>query len=290
MLVKKAEPKPEPEAPVESAFEKRATPSETPQAPSGPAAPEAPEYATVLTPVKAETPASVEPSQETSPGSRCPTAAPASAPREDKPARYIQLPPARPASPAPSDRPVLRPRFEPDASLRAPPRGRCPTHRPASGQSPSHVQRSGMPQKEKAVLQMATNTGRGEVRHEPIAPTTPGRRPIFHPPSPRCEPTRASAASRLRMLPLRLRAPRNPPATSSCPRPRPAPAVGLAVRQSSQRPWWSWWQSGSQWSRQSPQWSRWSSRRPWWSSRHGFPPRWSWPRPLHSRHGPHRSQ
>jgi translation initiation factor IF-2 len=38
-----------------------------------------------------------------------------------------------------------------------------------------------MPQKEKAVLQMATNTGRGEVRHEPSAPTSPARRPYIPP-------------------------------------------------------------------------------------------------------------
>ena len=182
MLVKKAEPKPEPEAPVESAFEKRATPSETPQAPSGPAAPEAPEYATVLTPVKAETPASVEPSQETFSRLKVSTAAPASAPREDKPARYIQLPPARPASPAPQrPAPSSGPGSNPmPASGPRPEAGARPiVQRP--GQSPSHVQRSGMPQKEKAVLQMATNTGRGEVRHEPIAPTTPGRRPYIPP-------------------------------------------------------------------------------------------------------------
>ncbi len=182
MLVKKAEPKPEPEAPVEPAAEKRATPSETPQAPSGSAVPEAPsaEHVAVLAPVKGESPVSAEPPQETFSRLKVSAAAPASAPRDDKPARYIQLPPTRTASPAPQrPAPSSGPGSNPTpASGPRPEAGARPiVQRP--GQSPSHVQRSGMPQKEKAVLQMATNTGRGEVRHEPVAPTTPGRRPYI---------------------------------------------------------------------------------------------------------------
>jgi translation initiation factor IF-2 len=53
--------------------------------------------------------------------------------------------------------------------------------RPGQATMPTNVQRSGMPQKEKAVLQMATNTGRGEVRHEPVPPSTPARRPYIPP-------------------------------------------------------------------------------------------------------------
>ncbi|MDR3682738.1 MAG: translation initiation factor IF-2 [Geothrix sp.] len=180
MLVKKAEPRPEPEATVEPVSEKGATP-EAAAAPAEPAAPVA-APAAVPMPLKAELPAAPEPPQETFSRLKVSTAAPTPAPREDKPARYIQLPPPRPSGPAPQ-RPAPSPSA---ASNPAPASGPRPeagarpiVQRP--GQAPSQVQRSGMPQKEKAVLQMATNTGRGEVRHEPIPPVTPGRRPYIPP-------------------------------------------------------------------------------------------------------------
>jgi len=171
VLVKKAEPKPE--APVETAPEVKAAPQAA--EPAGALAPVA------EAPAQSAVPATVEP-QETFSRLKVSTAAPASAPREDKPARYIQLPPARPTGPG-----VQRP-AQPANPAGAPSSAGGP--RPEAGarpivqrpgQSPSNVQRSGMPQKEKAVLQMATNTGRGEVRHEPVPPTTPGRRPYIPP-------------------------------------------------------------------------------------------------------------
>jgi translation initiation factor IF-2 len=104
------------------------------------------------------------------------SAEPAPAPRDEKPARYIQLPPPRPAS-----TPVARPPTPPPVGGPRPEAGARPiVQRPEQTQAPSQVQRSGMPQKEKAVLPMATNTGRGEVRHEAPAPT-PSRRPYIPP-------------------------------------------------------------------------------------------------------------
>ena len=82
------------------------------------------------------------------------------APKPQEPARYIQLPP-----------PVLKstgPRPEPGA--------RAVLQRP--NQAP--IQRSGMPQQEQAVLPMASNTGKGEVRHDLIQPSS---RRAFMPPS-----------------------------------------------------------------------------------------------------------
>ena len=184
VLVKKVEPKPEPQAPVESATEKKAAPSDAPQTPSASVEVEATvaEHQASLTPGKAMPPAPPEAPQERFSRLKVSATSPAPAPREDKPARYIQLPQARPATPAP----------QPPAQTSGP--GATPSSpsgpRPEAGarpivqrpgQSPGHVQRSGMPQKEKAVLQMATNTGRGEVRHEPTGPAAANRRPYIPP-------------------------------------------------------------------------------------------------------------
>ncbi len=185
MLVKKAEPKPEPEVPTEPASGKEAATFEAPQPPPPSAAFETPmaEPPTAVAPVKAVPPAPPEAPQDSFSRLKVSTTSPAPAPREDKPARYIQLPPARPSGPAPQ-RPAQTsgPGPNPTSASASGPRpeagARPIVQRP--GQSPSHVQRSGMPQKEKAVLQMATNTGRGEVRHEPIVPT-PTRRPYIPP-------------------------------------------------------------------------------------------------------------
>jgi len=174
VLVKKAEPKPEP--PAEPAPEAQPAPKAVePVVAEAPAA-EAPAK------VPAPAPAPAEPVQETFSRLKVSTAAPAPAPREDKPARYIQLPPARPTGPAaqrPAQAPATTQPQAPAGGPRPEAGARPIVQRP--GQSPSNVQRSGMPQKEKAVLQMATNTGRGEVRHEPIQPVTPARRPYIPP-------------------------------------------------------------------------------------------------------------
>ncbi|MBI1751724.1 MAG: translation initiation factor IF-2 [Acidobacteria bacterium] len=191
VLVKKAEPKPEvkPEAKPEPEAPKAEAPappaatvpasspsaSEAPAAPAAQAAPPVPE-SPAATPVR---PAAPEAPVETFSRLKISTAAPAPPPREDKPARYIQLPPARPSGPG-AQRPAPSPAQNPSGGGPRPEAGARPiVQRP--GQSPSNVQRSGMPQKEKAVLQMATNTGRGEVRHEPLPPAAPSRRPYIPP-------------------------------------------------------------------------------------------------------------
>ena len=68
-----------------------------------------------------------------------------SAARSQEPARYIQLP-------------------QTHAKGRPESGARTVVQRPGQGQ-PQAVQRSGQPQPEKTVLPMATNTGKGEVRH-----------------------------------------------------------------------------------------------------------------------------
>ncbi len=164
VLVKKAEPKPEPEAPIQTGSEAKAEEPPQPAAAAVKAAP-APREAD---PAPAESFSRLKVS----------TSTPAPAPKDDKPARYIQLPPARPSGSA--TRPGPGGSNPSQASGPRPEAGARPiVQRP--GQSPSHVQRSGMPQKEKAVLQMATNTGRGEVRHEPAPTSTPSRRPYIPP-------------------------------------------------------------------------------------------------------------
>ncbi len=174
VLVKKAEPKPEPEA----------AGAPTPEAPiETKAAPATAEP--VASPVPTAPPAA-EPQEAFSRLKLSPTTA-TPTPRDDKPARYIQLPPARPTGPAPQrpdpSAPVAGAAAGQGAASASGPRpeagARPIVQRP--GQAPSgQVQRSGMPQKEKAVLQMASNTGRGEVRHE-VPASIPGRRPYIPP-------------------------------------------------------------------------------------------------------------
>ncbi len=89
------------------------------------------------------------------------SSAPAPAPKPQEPARYIQLPQAPQVS-------STGPRPEPGA--------RAVLQRPAQ----ASVARSGMPQAERAVLPMASNTSRGEVRHD--LPQLPTKR-TFLPPS-----------------------------------------------------------------------------------------------------------
>ena len=184
VLVKKAEPRPEPqpepEAPAPSAATPHAKVAEpAPGTVSTPTATPAPEAGTVA---PTQAPAPAEPAQETFSRLKVSTGT-APAPREEKPARYIQLPPARPTGGQASQRPPQS--SGPSQTSGSGPRpeagARPIVQRPGQAPSPGSVQRSGMPQKEKAVLQMATNTGRGEVRHEAPVPISPSRRPYIPP-------------------------------------------------------------------------------------------------------------
>ncbi len=141
ILLRKAETRP---APIEEA--KAAPQAELPkggEAPAKPAPPPAPEPAS-------------------GPGFsrlRVSPQAPAAPVKEDKPARYIQLPQA-PAPRGPQGGP------KPEAGARP------VLQRPGQ---PS-VSRSGDKPKERAVLPMAANTSRGEVKHEPKAPPVTSQR------------------------------------------------------------------------------------------------------------------
>ncbi|MDR0498728.1 MAG: translation initiation factor IF-2 N-terminal domain-containing protein, partial [Holophagales bacterium] len=107
------------------------------------------------------------------------SASPLPAPKTQEPARYIKLP--QPSAQKP----------KPEAGSKQE-RSKSETGKPLiqrQGQGTPHthskkhpkVQRSGMPQQEKTVLRMATNTGKGEVKYETPAPVTPSRRPYIPP-------------------------------------------------------------------------------------------------------------
>ena len=88
---------------------------------------------------------------------------PAPAAKTQEPARYIQLPQAQ----------ASKGRLEVGA-------------RPVvqrSGQPQPNVQRSGQPQPERTTLPMATNTGKGEVRHDQVPLQQQGARRSYIPPS-----------------------------------------------------------------------------------------------------------
>lgn len=105
------------------------------------------------------------------------SAAPPASPKPQEPARYIQLP----AAPIQKAKPESVPKHEKQEQgkpmIQRQGQGIPQSH----GQRPHKVQRSGMPQQEKTVLPMATNTGKGEVRHEVLAPSPPSRRPYIPP-------------------------------------------------------------------------------------------------------------
>ncbi len=163
VLIKKAEaPKPPPQPESEAA-----SPTPKPEAPSQ----EQPKTASPA--AAAPSPATPEPGESPASGN-APDAppqggfshirissSPKPAPKTQEPARYIQLP-------QPPQKSSTGPRPEPGA--------RAVLQRPAQ----ASVARSGMPQTERTVLPMATNTSRGEVRHD--LPQLPAKR-TFLPPS-----------------------------------------------------------------------------------------------------------
>jgi len=214
VLVKKAEPRPEPPAEGEAPAAPAPAPQPAPQAKAAEPAGGAAEPATPVQPAAAAPVA--EAPQETFSRLKV-SSGTAPAPREDKPARYIQLPPARPAGGAP--RPA-----QPSGSGPRPEAGARPiVQRPGQAPVPTNVQRSGMPQKEKAVLQMATNTGRGEVRHDIPAPVTPSRRPYIPPAITEMRPDQGY--SRIKTSDTPAPAPRStePARYIQLPQARPAP-------------------------------------------------------------------
>ncbi|HEU4952593.1 MAG TPA: translation initiation factor IF-2, partial [Holophagaceae bacterium] len=131
--------------------------------PEAPAAAQDPAPAPMAEASPAEAPAAAASSAPPEPGFsrlRVSQAPAAPARKEEKPARYIQLPQAQPPR---GGQPSGGPRPEAGA--------RPVLQRPGQ---PS-VQRSGDRPQERAVLPMAANTSRGEVKHEPKAPVASQR-------------------------------------------------------------------------------------------------------------------
>ena len=152
VLVKKA---PMPEVPMAQPESPRSQSSEQPaSAPN-----EVPVSVVHVAPAPAQTPETPTAPAQTFSRLRV-SQAPVATPKPQEPARYIQLPQA----------PAPRPKAEPGA--------KAVIQRPGqqSGQpQPGQVRRSGMPQPERTVLPMATNTGKGEIKHEPV-PSPAARR------------------------------------------------------------------------------------------------------------------
>ncbi|HEY3401593.1 MAG TPA: translation initiation factor IF-2 [Geothrix sp.] len=220
VLVKKPEtrpePQPEPSAPAAPPAPAVQARTAEPAAPATEPAPSTPAPAQAApAPVPASAP---EAPQETFSRLKVSTGA-APAPREDKPARYIQLPPARPAGGQAQQRPP-----QPSASGPRPEAGARPiVQRPGQSPVPSNVQRSGMPQKEKAVLQMATNTGRGEVRHEAPLPVAPTRRPYIPPAITEMRPEQGYTRIKTSDAPAPVQRSQEPARYIQLPQARPAP-------------------------------------------------------------------
>jgi translation initiation factor IF-2 len=179
-------PRPEPKAPPVLVKKAEPAPAEAPQpapaaeaveAPAAPAEPrpEAPRAAAPVPPPAAAA-APAEPGFSKLRISQTPAPAPA---KPQEPARYIQLPQAKPTAglrPEPGAKAVIQRPGAPAAPApgqvqAAPPAAAPAQAAPAKGPAvlsrPAQVQRSGMPAQERKVLPMATNTGKGEVRHEP---------------------------------------------------------------------------------------------------------------------------
>jgi len=109
------------------------------------------------------------------------SATPSAIQKPQEPARYIQLP----QPPVQKPKPETAPKQDTSKAATGKPliqrQGQATPH--THSKKHPKVQRSGMPQQEKTVLRMATNTGKGEVKIESPAPPTPSRRPYI-PPSP----------------------------------------------------------------------------------------------------------
>ena len=204
ILLKKAEHRPvePPPAAVEAALPPSPAPV-TAEPPPVAAAPEppAPEPAPAALPV--ETP--MEPAAATPAFSRLRISeAAAPAPKPQEPARYIQLPPQAPAKgkPEPGAKPMVQ--------------------RPGPS---SQIQRSGMPQPEKTVLPMATNTGKGEVmKHEALPPVTSKRLSAL-PSIADLRPDQGFSRIKMADAPIPVARPQQPPRYIQLPQQRPGPGA-----------------------------------------------------------------
>jgi translation initiation factor IF-2 len=235
VLIKKAEPAPEaPSAPSTPETVKPAAPAATTPEPAtvasqpeGQAAATTPGAAISQPAVPEAAPAAT---QETFSRLKVSTTPAAAAPRDEKPARYIQLPPPRLTGPG-----VARPASQPQPGVPSTPSGPRPevgarpiVQRPGQAPAPSQVQRSGMPQKEKAVLQMATNTSRGEVRHDVPAPSSPSRRPYIPPAITQLRPDQGFTRIKTSDTPAPAPRTQEPARYIQLPQSRPASTGGMS--------------------------------------------------------------
>jgi translation initiation factor IF-2 len=85
-----------------------------------------------------------------------------------------------------------------------------------------------MPQKEKAVLQMATNTSRGEVRHDIPAPVNPSRRPYIPPAITQLRPDQGFTRIKTSDAPAPTPRPQEPARYIQLPQSRPASTGGMS--------------------------------------------------------------
>jgi len=146
------------------------------------------------------------------------SATPAPAPKSQEPARYIQLPQQQ----------AQGPKGRPEAGARP------VVQRP--GQAQPNVQRSGQPQPERTTLPMATNTGKGEVRHDQLPPQQQGgaRRPYIPPSISSLQPEQGF--TRIKMSDTPSPAPRSQEPARYIQLPQARPAGGSAPQRPGQRP------------------------------------------------------
>jgi translation initiation factor IF-2 len=204
VLLKRPEKAPEPETPAPAP----ATPAPMAAAPAPPAtpAPAAPQ-APAAAPAPAPAPEEGFSRLKVSPAPAAPVS------REEKPARYIQLPPARPATPSQGAGP------KPEAGARA------VIQRPGQQSEPRNVQRSGVPQP-KAVLPMAANTGKGEIKHEAPKPALSAARMANLPSLSALQPEQGFSRIKMSDTPAPAPRPQEPARYIQLPQARPPQGRG----------------------------------------------------------------
>jgi translation initiation factor IF-2 len=157
--------------------------------------------------------------------------------KPQEPARYIQLPKIQKGKPGPEaeheDPKPETTSVEPtqlDADKPEAPKPliqRQGQAAPQGGQRPSKVQRSGMPQQEKTVLPMATNTGKGEIKHEVGPPPPPARRQYIPPSISQLQPEQGFTKIKMADEPIISPKPQEPARYIQLPQTRPSGGKGL---------------------------------------------------------------
>jgi len=145
---------------------------------------------------------------------------PPPAPKAQEQARYIQLPQTQ------SQKGRQEGASKKDSSKSE--TGKAILQRQGHGSPKSHskrhpkVQRSGMPQQEKTVLPMATNTGKGEVKYDIPAPVVPTRRPYIPPSISQLQPEQGFTKIKMADEPVATPKSQEPARYIQLPQTRPA--------------------------------------------------------------------